>query len=291
MAERWRLVCSPPARGSVNMALDQAILESVAAGHAPPTLRLYAWEPPCLSLGHAQALSDVDLERLAERQWEWVRRPTGGKAILHTDELTYAVALPARHPLAAGSVLETYRSLSRGLTAALARLGVFTQLHPTPPAPGDRLNPVCFEVPSAYEVTFQGKKLIGSAQVRRGGGVLQHGSLPLRGDITRICDALRYPDEASRRQAAARLAARATTLEVCLGRAVGWQEVASALAAGFADALGLEWTQEDCSPQEIERAREIAAALAARPNGILPQSSGRRGRGRNATLRGGEDHI
>lgn len=264
MLQRWRLLLSPAASGAENMALDQAILESVAAGHAPPTLRLYAWQPPCLSIGHAQPLSDIDLDRLAERGWDWVRRPTGGRAILHTDELTYAVILPARHPLVAGSVVDGYRRLSQGLTAALTRLDVPTELHPTPPAPKDRLNPICFEVPSAYELTFQGKKLIGSAQVRRGAGVLQHGSLPLWGDISRICEVLRFPDEASRRQAAARLAARATTLEACLGRAISWEEVATAVAEGFAQVFRLDWASEACLPEEIERARKLAAALPAR---------------------------
>lgn len=260
MAEMWRLISSPAARGIHNMALDLAIQEFVLAGLSPPTLRLYAWEPPCLSIGRAQPLSDIDFERLDQRGWEWVRRPTGGRAILHTDELTYAVVLPPRHPLVTGSILDSYRRLSQGLAAALTRLGIQVDLHPAPPPPTDRLNPVCFEVPSAYELTSQGKKLVGSAQVRRGGGVLQHGSIPLHGDIRRICEVLRFPDEETRRQAAERLMRRATTLEACLGRLAAWEEVATAVAEGFAQALGLDWLLGPCSPEELQRADQLASA-------------------------------
>ena len=90
----WRLLLSEPLSGPENMALDEALLENVGRGMAAPTLRLYAWRPPCLSLGYAQPVGDVDQTALAEHQWDVVRRPTGGRAILHTDELTYAVIAP-----------------------------------------------------------------------------------------------------------------------------------------------------------------------------------------------------
>src|SRR3990172_11886293 len=105
----WRLLITPPARGAWNMALDESILEHVQAGRGAslPTLRLYAWDPACLSLGHAQPFADVDTTRLKERGWEVVRRLTGGRAILHTDELTYSVIGSAKEPILAGSVLES----------------------------------------------------------------------------------------------------------------------------------------------------------------------------------------
>src|SRR3989337_4154135 len=94
----WRLVITPPARGAWNMALDESILEQIGRGASLPTLRLYAWDPACLSLGHAQPFADVDMTRLKERGWEVVRRATGGRAILHTDELTYSVIAPNDEP-------------------------------------------------------------------------------------------------------------------------------------------------------------------------------------------------
>jgi len=108
------------------MAIDEAILCAVAAGLAPPTLRLYAWAPPCLSLGRAQPLADVDLEALRAAGFDLVRRPTGGKAILHADELTYSVIAPESEPRVAGGVIESYRRLSRGLVCALEESGYLT---------------------------------------------------------------------------------------------------------------------------------------------------------------------
>src|SRR2546423_5590703 len=98
----WRLVVHSACDGATNMAIDEAILESVGAGHAPPTLRFYSWQPACLSLGYAQHIRDADLDRLRANGWGLVRRPTGGRAILHTDELTYSITLPEAHPIMAG---------------------------------------------------------------------------------------------------------------------------------------------------------------------------------------------
>ncbi len=246
---------SAPATGHQNMAIDEAILDQARLHRVPPTLRLYAWDPPCLSLGRAQPLEQVDLVRLQAEGWDWVRRPTGGRAILHTDELTYAVAGPMDHPDLGGGVLDSYRRLSAGLRRALEILGV----NPDPPlgTPADeegRRQPICFEVPSAYEITVRGRKLVGSAQVRRGGGVLQHGTLPLRGDLRRICRALHYSDESGRRAAGERLLEHAATLEQALGVAVSWDEAAQAFAQGFQEALGWSLDADSLSPDELERA-------------------------------------
>src|SRR4030065_446734 len=108
----WRLIQTIPAPGAWNMAVDEAILVAAGSGAVPPTLRLYAWDPPCLSLGYAQPYADVDVPRLFERGWQVVRRPTGGRAILHTDELTYSVCGPGSEPRPAGSGLESYPKLS-----------------------------------------------------------------------------------------------------------------------------------------------------------------------------------
>jgi lipoate-protein ligase A len=178
---RWRLLHTTPAVGAWNMAVDEAILESVAAGTSLPTLRLYSWEPPCLSLGYAQAAGDVDLTLLNQAGWHLVRRPTGGRAILHADELTYSVIAPLKEPRVAGSVLESYSRLAQALLLALQILSLpaQTQLNSDPGNSTRNTNPVCFEVPSNYEILVNGKKLIGSAQARRKAGILQHGSLPL----------------------------------------------------------------------------------------------------------------
>jgi lipoate-protein ligase A len=240
------------------MAVDEALLEHIGRGESLPTLRLYAWEPPCLSLGYAQPFADVDSARLRERGWEVVRRPTGGRAILHTDELTYSVTAPLDEPLLAGSVLESYNRLAKALLAAVRLLGVPVEMETGRSNGRDRTaGPVCFEVPSAYEITVGGKKLIGSAQARRKEGVLQHGTLPLRGDLTRITEALAYAGEDARAEAAATLLERAITVETALGRAVSLEAANGAFVSAFQSELGLTLQPKELSPSEHERAQDL----------------------------------
>lgn len=237
----WRVLWhTAPMDGATQMATDEALLRAVAAGTAPPTLRFYAWSPPCLSLGHAQPESDVDWTRLQARGWQAVRRPTGGRAILHTDELTYALIAPQSDPRLAGDIVASYRQLSAGLLYALQALGVDAHADKKTTT-ASALNPVCFEVPSNYEITWQGRKLVGSAQKRAQGVVLQHGSLPLHGDVGRIVDALAFPDEAARETARDRVRARATTLSQAAGRPITWEEAAHAVQAGWAHTLNLNF--------------------------------------------------
>ncbi|HNS50109.1 MAG TPA: lipoate--protein ligase family protein [Anaerolineae bacterium] len=258
----WRLIVHGEAGGATNMAIDEAILGAVAGGRSLPTLRLYAWAPPCLSLGRNQPLSDIDLEACRAAGADVVRRPTGGRAILHTDELTYSVALPASDPRAAADVMEGYRRLSEGLLAGLRRLGVDAG----PAGQGCRrqgeTGPACFEVPSTHEITAGGRKVAGSAQWRGRGGVLQHGSLPVRGDLGRIADLLALP-QAERETLRQAVRSRGITLEEALGRAVPLAEAAAALAAGFAEALTLTLVQGDLTRAELARAAELRAGRYA----------------------------
>ncbi len=248
----WRLIYSDPLDGATNMAIDEAILSTVRDGLALPTLRLYAWSPPCLSLGRRQPVSDADRTALNAAGFDLVRRPTGGKAILHTDELTYSVIVPQVDPRATGDVVESYRRLSLGLIQGLTQLGV-TDIVADRQAARRLEKPVCFEVPSDYEITVGGRKLVGSAQMRSQGIVLQHGAIPLEGDIARICAYLASrPDPAAVR-------ARATTIAEVLKRPVPWGEAAQALATGFAAALNITWEQGALTETEWERANTLRA--------------------------------
>jgi lipoate-protein ligase A len=261
----WRLLTTPPARGAWNMAVDEAILEHAGRGEVLPTLRLFAWDPPCLSLGHAQPFADVDITRLESHGWDVVRRMTGGRAILHTDELTYSVTGPADEPRLAGTVLESYSRLAKALLAAAQDLSLSVEMKEGKAGSDGTPNPVCFEVPSTYEITVDGKKLIGSAQARRKEGVLQHGSLPLTGDLARICQALAFPDEAARKAAMQRLLARATTVESVLGRAVAWETAAQVFVRAFEAQLGLNLEAGELSRSELTRAEELVAEKYAHP--------------------------
>jgi lipoyl(octanoyl) transferase len=263
--DAWRLLMTPPAHGAWNMALDESILEHIGRGESIPTLRLYAWDPPCLSLGRAQPFADVDMARLHERGWEVVRRLTGGRAILHTDELTYSVIAPNDEPRTAGTVLESYNRLAQALLRAVKELELPVEMKEGKVENPSMPNPVCFEVPSTYEITVDGKKLIGSAQARKREGVLQHGSLPLVGDLTRICQVLAFENESERKTASGRLLERATTVESALGRQVSWEAAAQAFVHAFETQLGLSLRKGELSDSESNRAEELVKEKYAHP--------------------------
>jgi lipoate-protein ligase A len=253
----WRLLNTGFADGATNMAIDEAILTVVAEGRSPPTLRFFAWEPPCLSIGYSQAAGEVDIARCQQAGVDFVRRPTGGRAILHTDELTYSIVAPQDEPRVVGGVLESYRRLSAGLVRGLRLLGMDVVQaeagHGTATLTGQDadVSAACFDAPSAYEVTAGGRKLVGSAQVRRRDAVLQHGSLPLQGDITRVCHYLVVPSEERREKLRRELRARAISLELVLRRVVPCAQVIEALVRGFSEALSLHLEPGELSEHEL----------------------------------------
>src|SRR5439155_18887308 len=177
-SDGWRLLLDKPSSGAWNMAVDEVLLDGVAAGTAPPTLRFYEWTPPCLSLGYFQPFDVVDLDGCRALGVDVVRRPTGGRAILHDRELTYSIVLPAAVLGQDGGVLPSYYRLSLALQDGLRRLGVPATLAPASAAPSTAVHgPACFDRPSAHEILLNRRKLVGSAQVRRGGAILQHRSI------------------------------------------------------------------------------------------------------------------
>jgi lipoate-protein ligase A len=263
----WRLLKTGARDGATNMAIDEAILEAVAAGRVPPTLRFYDWDPPCLSLGFSQEAGTVDREACARRNWEIVRRPTGGQAILHVDELTYSVCAPLNEPRVAGGIVESYGRLAAGLLAGLKLIGLQpAEARPDYPGRPGTPGPVCFDGPARYEITLTAtgpagelipRKLLGSAQSRRLGGVLQHGTLPLHGDITRIVDALNHAGPAEREAARAQLQGRALTLETALGRSISFEEMVETMAVGFESALNLQLVPGELTAAEREAVERI----------------------------------
>ena len=258
----WRLIVHGEAPGALNMAIDEAMLIALADGTSPPTLRFYSWAPPCLSLGRNQPATDADLPACRAAGIDLVRRPTGGRAILHADELTYSVALMAGDPRAAGGIVESYRRLSEGLLAGLRRLGVEAVQARGQRKPASGLTAICFETPSDYEITVGGRKLVGSAQWRSRGRVLQHGTLPLHGDLTRIVSYLSMPDDEREAQRDA-LGACAVTLKEAVGFTLPFAQVAQALAGGFAQALNLTLIPGHLTEYERSLADDLRRRYAA----------------------------
>lgn len=226
----WELVVDPPLPGAENMRRDLALATEVAAQRRPPTLRLYGWAPPAVSIGrHQDPDAACDVAACAAAGWDVVRRPTGGRAVLHAaDEVTYSVTLPLEQ--APAGVLAAYAWLARGLVAAYRRLGLPAEL-----ASGRHLaqrSGACFDAPAAHEVVIGGRKVAGSAQVRREGYLLQHGSLPVRFDPALHARLLGLPPEA-----AVALGRQAAGLAEWLEPPPGRAEIVAAVAAGFQEAL------------------------------------------------------
>ena len=212
------------------MVADLAQHASVLAG-GPPVLRLYRWHPPALSLGRNQDLADVDQPACARHGVDLTRRPTGGRALLHGGDLTYAVAM--RIPEGLSGVLEAYAYLARGLAAGLARIGVDADVARRD---GER-GLACFASAEGADLAVAGRKVCGSAQLQRDGVLLQHGSILLERLPIAEPDLLRYHDEAQRAREVQRLHAATVTLAE-LGAPTDARVVAEALVSGFADALG-----------------------------------------------------
>ncbi len=250
---------------SYNMACDEALFLSVASGASMPVLRLYRWEPAAISIGYHGDARQVDRDHCQAMGWEFVRRPTGGGAVFHDRELTYAVVAPVRG--LGSDVLSVYRRVSAGLVAALRRLGLEAELQPphhraatmlpeageTGPDGESQWAGVCFDTPSAYELMVGGRKVVGSAQVRRGGYFLQHGAILLEANPQRHLWGFHIPDPDVRRQAEAAFASHAAGLADILGRPLPAEELADAVVAGMAEALDLRFVPSAITEEEANR--------------------------------------
>ncbi len=216
--------------GAFNMARDQEIARMVQEDGAA-RLRLYGWRRPTLSLGYAQDAASFDAERLRALGVDLVRRPTGGRAVLHQHEVTYAFVVPQRD--LPGDIRETYLQIAQALVAALRALGADVDLAGDPGTAEADAN--CFAQPSWYEIEVGGRKLLGSAQVRRGGVILQHGALPLELDYTLWAAVFGAEDAAAYVRGMQR---RAIGLWEAIGREVPRRAVRDALGAAFQDWWG-----------------------------------------------------
>ena len=245
---KWRLISDLPADGPANMALDEAILERAAASPVEPTLRLYGWETATLSLGSRQPASGShDLDWLLDGGLGLVRRPTGGRAVLHEHERTYAVVARLDAPPFDGGVIATYRTIAATLVRALELLGLPARAGDAPSDPGPGADPVCFARPGPLEIEVDGRKVIGSAQLRRRGAFLQHGSILLRADAGRWSAAIgREADPAA-----------FAGIEDLLGRRVRVDELDAALVAAFEARLGARFERAECGDAERLRAAEL----------------------------------
>ncbi|MCD6328553.1 lipoate--protein ligase family protein [bacterium] len=250
-----RLVDSGLCSGAFNMAMDESLHFSFEPGRDDVTVRLYSWERPCISLGYFQRTSDaIRLSTCQERGVEVVRRPTGGRAVLHHNELTYSVISGVGTGPFSGSLLECYRAISACLIAGCERLGIPAdkiEMAAGRDTRGASNSPACFMISSAYEIMVDGRKLIGSAQKRGQSVFMQHGSIPLRLDLQLMLDTIAGHDGLEEERVLDGFGP--TSLNEVLGRAVCYDEAASAIAEGFVSQLGLdaERGEPDCTEKEL----------------------------------------
>jgi len=253
---RWRLLVDGPARASWNMAVDEAIMTMVGRKEAPPTLRIYRWDPPALSLGYFQRLEEVDLSACRSRGVDLVRRPTGGRAILHDEEVTYSLSLPEDLPWLPRGVTEAYRLIAGGLVRGLRSLGVPAEMAPAGRRGGGK-TAACFDAPCTYEIVARGRKLVGSAQMRRMRAVLQHGSFPLRLQAEELFDLLHFNSPRERALGQELFAAKAISLGELLD-SPRFDNVWPAIVRGLGEELGVDFDRGSLTPAEEELARGLA---------------------------------
>lgn len=254
----WRWMPPVDGPGAWQMAADMAVLEAVRDGDSGPVVRVYRWTPPCVTLGKFQKVDgNVQVDNCARLGIDIARRPTGGRAILHDHEVTFSIIIAERDlPGAGANVMESYRALGTALVAGLRQLGLPAELVDRHSPPRDAPttttgNPACFAAKARCDLMVNGSKLIGSAQMRRDGVILQQNSLPLTVDFPKWEDVFYQSDWKTVSQGVA------TDLWTAAGREIAYDEVVAALALGFRDALGAQLMEDALSSKE----RDCADAL------------------------------
>jgi len=241
MAESWGFIDSGHTSPAFNMALDELMVEWLSKGEIGPTLRFYGWSPAGISIGRFQdANKKIDFPQAANYGVEIVRRQTGGRAVLHDQELTYSVAVPETHPAMPRSVKEAYLVISKGLLEGFRELGINAEFA-IPESSREKTNSaVCFDKSSWYELLVDGKKAAGSAQMRRKGIILQHGSIPIEIDRVKLFDLFSYPSLAIKQQAREAFEGKAISIHEAAEQPFNFDEVKAAFKRGFEKELGLE---------------------------------------------------
>ena len=262
-AAEWRLLIDDAADAAWNMAADEAMLLLHASGKIPPTLRFYSWRPLAVSLGYfQQARREVDFEECEKRGIRVVRRLSGGRTVLHDREVTYSLVVKESESYIPEGLTASYLFFSRGIAAGLTSLGVESSLHSPRTTAGNSLaatfrSAACFDAPSHYELTAGGRKIVGSAQTRRDGVLMQHGSILLDFDPELLVEVFAISAEEGRQELLAELFRRAAGLNAVAGKQFGFMEVATAVASGISAQCGLRLNPARRDLPELELVGEL----------------------------------
>jgi len=254
--ETWRFINHGAFSGAENMAIDEALLLEAIKHQGAPVLRFYTWTRPTLSLGYFQkAAEEVEFSECERLGVEVVRRPTGGRAVLHEFELTYSIVGSIHHPKLSGNVLESYLKISRGLLLGLRNLGIEGEI-----AEGKKtsdLSAICFEAPSWYELTVEGRKVIGSAQVRRGDYLLQHGAIVIKMDVEKLFRVLKFKSFEQKERIRASFHQKAGAIHDFSSREFSLAEIKTAFLQGFAEGLEVTFAKSELLEEEKDTMNQL----------------------------------
>ena len=257
--EKFRLIIDGSSNAARNMACDETLFRSVIDGGSPPAMRFYHWDPPGLSVGYLQRIrKEVNLDMCREHGIDYVRRLTGGKAVLHDDELTYSLAIPVNHKKVRGrGVVDSYRTISEALVKGLTLCGIPCTMAPERSSRMKKSDTsVCFDTPSVYEVMANGKKIIGSAQTRDRGIILQHGSVPIDWDTEKLFDVTGIPRE-GREFYGEHFRGIATTVSNELGHRIEFEDLIPCFVRGFEDVFEVELVPSEYTDGEKRMAERF----------------------------------
>ncbi|WP_342505173.1 biotin/lipoate A/B protein ligase family protein [Sporosarcina sp. FSL K6-2383] len=259
----WHFINSGKCSASFNMALDEALLEWHSKGEIGPVLRFYEWQPATLSIGYFQSVDkEIEMDEVRKHGLGFVRRPTGGRGVLHEHELTYSVIVSESYPDMPETVTEAYRVISGGVLEGFRNLGLDAQFSvpQTIQQTDDLKNPksaVCFDAPSWYELVVEGKKVAGSAQTRQKGVILQHGAILLSLDENKLVSLFKFRSEEQRERMRASLPEKAVAIDRLMKRTVSVEECVEAFAQGFEAALDMQLEPLQLSERQLEFVHDI----------------------------------
>ncbi len=256
----YRFLDTGASSAALNMAIDEAILTFHLRGQTPPTLRAFAWKRPAISLGRFQDVErEILIEECAARGIDLVRRPTGGRAVLHVDEFTYSMTISTLYGVPTG-VVAAYSWLAQGIIAALEEFGIRSEVSTN--RVSKQQTAACFAFSTQADLTSNGRKLVGSAQVWKEETVLQQGTVPLEERGPLLFALLNYPKEEVRQEALASYQ-EATASVRAFAPGATWEAVRDAFARGFSAALGVPFEPMPLTDDERSLAEELAATKYA----------------------------
>ena len=262
--EVWRFIDSGNCSPSFNMALDEALLDWHSQGKIPPVIRFYGWDPATLSIGYFQRVEkEIDLEAVKAHGLGFVRRPTGGRGVLHEHELTYSVIVSEDHPEMPKTVTEAYRVISEGILKGFHQLGLeaYFAVPRTDEERSALKNPrsaVCFDAPSWYELVVEGRKVAGSAQTRQKGVILQHGSILLDLNEDKLFSLFKYPSDRVKARMKSAFKSKAVAINEISPRRITLEEAKEAFYKGFAEGLNIELQPHQLTEEELAYVNKIA---------------------------------